>query len=80
MAGFSVDQRVRAKSISWVPDDLHGLVGTVVTIGHPTNYISKNGGPQGRELQYSVRFDDRGYADMVNESWLESEQQLWEMP
>ena len=74
MAVFSVGQRVRGKSSPGVPSDLHGLVGTVVTIGHPPNFISKNGGPQGTELLYSVRFDVRDYADMVNESWLESGQ------
>ncbi len=73
MAIFSVGQRVRGKSSPGVPDDLHGLVGTVVTIGHPPNFISKNGGPQGTELLYSVRFDVRDYADMINESWLEPE-------
>jgi len=73
MAIFRVDQRVRAKSVYGVPSDLHGLVGTVITIGYPPNFISKNGGPTGGELLYSVRFDDRSYADMVNESWLEIE-------
>ncbi len=70
---FEVNQRVRAKSVSGVPEPLHGLAGTVVTIGHPPNYISKNGGPSGSEPQYSVKFDSRDYADMVNESWLEPE-------
>ena len=73
MAKFNVNQRVRGKSVPGVPPELQGLVGTVITIGAPPNYIGKNGGPQGREPQYSVKFDERGYADMVNESWLESE-------
>ena len=72
MAIFSVGQRVRGRSGREVPGNLHGLLGTVVTIGHPSNYFAKNGGPPRNEV-YSVRFDVRGYADMVNESWLEVE-------
>ncbi len=73
MTIFSVGQRVRGKSGYGVPEDLNGLVGTVVTIGYPPEYLAKNGGPPGNEQLYSVRFDVRDYADMVNESWLEPE-------